>query len=137
MTGKRETADTLLHGKDKEVWNKAVSNEIGCLAQGNKYGVKATDTIEFIARAQVPNNKKVTYAQFVFDFRLHKTEQHRCCIVTGGDKLDYEEDVSSPATSMLETKILLNSTISDASKGARFISSDLDFFLASPMAKPE
>lgn len=52
--------------------------------------------------------------------------------------MEYEEDASSPATSMLETKLLLNSTISDATQGARFVSSDLkDFFLASRMARPE
>ena len=68
VTGKRETADSLLNGEDREVWNRSVSNELGRLAQGNKYGVKLTDTIEFIAGSQVPSNQTVTYAQMVFDF---------------------------------------------------------------------
>ena len=39
---------------------------------------------------------------------------------------------------MVETKILINSTILDAHKGARFMSADLsNFFLASPMAQDE
>jgi hypothetical protein len=38
----------------------------------------------------------------------------------------------------LETKLLLNSTISDAEQGAHFLCADLkDHFLASPMANPE
>ena len=43
-TGKKETINTLFKGKDKPVWDKANSNEWGCLAQGNKYGIKYTDT---------------------------------------------------------------------------------------------
>ena len=50
-------------------------------------------------------------------------------MVVGGDRLDYFDDSGSPAASLLETKILINSTISDADKGAKFMSADLkDFF---------
>jgi hypothetical protein len=38
----------------------------------------------------------------------------------------------------LETKILINSIISDAKKGARFLSADIkDYFLATPIARAE
>ena len=63
---------------------------------------------------------------------------YRIRLVVGGDKLDYEFDAGSPATNLLETKILLNSVISDASKGARFLTLDIkDHFLATPMKEPE
>jgi hypothetical protein len=56
----------------------------------------------------------------------------------GGDKLMYEFDSGSPTASLLETKILVNSVISDAHKGARFMSLDLkDFFLSTPMGTAE
>ena len=59
-------------------------------------------------------------------------------LVVGGDRLTYDEDSGSPATDLLETKILLNSVISDAKNGARFLSMDLkDMFLHTPMDKPE
>ena len=49
-----------------------------------------------------------------------------------------EADVGSLASSLIETKILVNSTISDAHKGAPFLSCDLnEFFLVSPMVQPE
>ena len=49
----------------------------------------------------------------------------------GGDKLTYNEDSAAPAANLLETKILINSTISDAHRGARFMSADIkDHFLA-------
>ena len=56
----------------------------------------------------------------------------------GGDKLSYDADAGSPAASLLETKLILNSTISDAIHGARFMCADLkDYFLATFMASPE
>jgi hypothetical protein len=59
-------------------------------------------------------------------------------MVVGGDKLDFPDDPASPASGLLETKLLLNSVISDASKGARFMGLDIqDYFLASPMHRPE
>ena len=51
-----------------------------------------------------------------------------------GDQLDFPGDPSSPATSMLTTKIHLNSTILDAKKGARNLNLDIkNFFLGSRM----
>ena len=98
----------------------------------------ATNTIAFIKPSQVPTGQKVTYTSFVCDHRPLKTEPFRVRLTVGGDKLAYHDDAGSPAASLLETKLLINSTISDAAKGARFLSADLkDFFLASTMDKPE
>ena len=72
------------------------------------------------------------------DFRPLKTDPFRVRITVGGDKLPFHGDAGSPATELTKTKILLNSVISDADKGARFLSADLkDFFLATPMESPE
>ena len=58
--------------------------------------------------------------------------------MVGGDRLDYLLDASSPAANMLDTKILLNSIISDAKDGVRFMTLDLkDFFLYSTMPEAE
>ena len=52
--------------------------------------------------------------------------------------MTYNADAGSPAANMLETKLLINSTISDAHRGARFMSADLkDFFPATPMEGDE
>ena len=137
-TGKKETLESLLNGPDRARWLKALSNEIGRLASGNIYGVKFTNTIKFIKKSDVPSDKTVTYATFVCDFRPLKSEPWRIRCVVGGDKLPYDSDPSSPAANLLETKILLNSTISDSKHGAKFLTADIkDHFLASPMEKPE
>lgn len=62
---KRETVETLMNGPDSDIWNKSMSMEIGQLAQGNKYGVKSIDTIDFIFKSEVPTGKSITYANFV------------------------------------------------------------------------
>ena len=136
--GTKEKMDSLLNGPDKHIWNVSLSNEWGRLAQGNIHEVPSTDTIDFIHRYEVPNNKSVTYATFVIDYRPLKSEPHRVRITVGGDKLSYTLDSGSPAANLLETKVLINSTISDAHKGARFMCADIkDYFLASPMEDPE
>ena len=86
----------------------------------------------------MPHDRKCTYASFVCDYKPQKTEPYRIRLIVGGDKLEYNRDAGSPAASLLETKLLLNSVISDAKQGARFLSADLkDFFLATPMDNPE
>ena len=55
-----------------------------------------------------------------------------------GDKHVYEDDTSSPATDMLETKLLFSIIISNTYKGTRFVAFDLkNMFLTALMAKPE
>ena len=135
--GKKETLNSLLQ-QNPEIWGKALSNEWGWLAQGNDYGIIGTDTIEFILKSEVPHGRDVTYASFVCDKRPLKTEPFRVRIVVGGDRLSFDDDTGSPATDLLETKVLLNSTISDSDQGARFLSADLkDYFLGSPMSRSE
>jgi hypothetical protein len=139
--GKKETIDTLLHlaGNDDPTWTNALCNEYERLAQGfNRNTVLGTDTIDFIHQHEVPPDKKVTYGNFICDYRPLKTEPYRVHLTVGGDKLPYENDAGSSAASLLETKLMINSTISDADKGARFFCADLkDHFLASPMKDPE
>jgi hypothetical protein len=56
-------------------------------------------------------------------------------MTAGGDKLDYPGDPSSPAVSLLDAKLHINSTISDAHKGARYLGIDIkNFYLGTPMA---
>jgi hypothetical protein len=135
--GIKQTIDTLLAGPDGAIWDGSLGNEFGRLAQG--FGtVIGTDTIEFIPKHDVPPHKKVTYGNFICDLRPLKAEKHRVRLTVGGDKLPYEEDAGAPAASLFKTKLLINSTISDSHKGARFMCADLkDHFLATPMKDPE
>ena len=92
----------------------------------------------FILKSKVPSDRIVTYDNIVCDYRPHKQEKHRVRLTVDGDRLPYNDNVSSPAASLLEAKLLLNSTISDAYKGAQFMTLDIkDFFLQTLMERPE
>ena len=70
-----------------------------------------------------------------------KTSARKCVqtiwmvqIVIGSDNLTYHEDPGLPATSLLETNILINGVISYAYEGAHFMLLDLkDHFLTTPL----
>ena len=80
----------------------------------------------------------MTYANIVCDDRPLKTEKHRVRLTVGGDKLEYPKDASSPAANLLDTKLLINSTTSDNTKGAQFATIDIkDFFLQSTLPEEE
>ena len=137
QTGKVMSIDELLKGVNAEIWATALSNELGRLAQGIN-NIKGNDAIDFISREDVPTNKVVTYARMVCDIRPFKAEQYRVRLTVGGDRLMYPDDSSSPAASLLESKLLLNSTISQSAQGCRFLTLDIkDFFLQTLMTSNE
>ena len=133
---KKTTIDSLMKSIDRHVWTRSLSNKWGRLAQGNKYGVRISDTIEFIFKHEVPTNRQVTYATYVLDYRPLKDERYHLRITVGGDRLTYLDDTGSLVSNLMETKILVNSTISDAKDGARFMLGDIkDYFLVTPMSQ--
>lgn len=136
-TGKKLTLRALLQNPGTTAtWSKSASNEYGRLLDGNQYGIKGTKTMQMIHPAKIPTTKKITYATMVCDYRPLKSEKHRCRLVVGGDKLPYTADAAAPAANLLETKLLLNSTISQPT--ARFMSIDIsNFFLSSTIPEPE
>ena len=88
---KKQYMEQLLKGDTKYVWKKRTSNEFGWLSQGYKHRVKPTDTIDFIRKQYVPENKKVTYSRVVCDYRTLKLEPYRVIwlLVVGGYNLIY------------------------------------------------
>ena len=101
--------------------------------------MKAQDAIEFIHKTEIPIGRKITYTNFVCNYRPLKFEPYRVRITVGGDKLDYPYTTASPAASIIEAKLIVNSVISDHKKHkSRFCAIDLNnFFLATPMERAE
>ena len=74
----------------------------------------------------------------VCGYRPTKDDPYRTRLTIGGDKLDYFRNSSSPAASLLETKLIINSVISDSQKGAKFMTIDIkDHFLQSILPEEE
>ena len=136
VTGAKQSLDKLINGHDKITWTTSLSNELGRCAQGvgktrePSKRVSGTNIIFFIPAHKVPQGQKVTYANFINDIRPLKSETHRVRMTVGGDKLDLEDDPGSPDVSLLHTKIMLNSVISDAHRGAKSCTADINFFIS-------
>ena len=89
-----EYRQLLRHPKFKEAWNISAANEFGRLAQGIKGRVKATDTIRFIPKSDIPPDrlKDVTYIKFVCQVRTEKDEPNRTRATFGGNLIHYPDD---------------------------------------------
>ena len=75
ITGRRETLSKLLKGDMTATWTTLLANEWGHLTKGIKNRVVGTDTIDFIQKSEIPKGQKVTYGNFVCNYRPLKTEQ--------------------------------------------------------------
>ena len=114
-----------------------MSNELGRLAPNVGDRMKSgTYNIFFIHKHQVPTGRKSTYGNAVCDYRPLKDDSCRVLLVIGGNRIIYPGDHSAPAASLLDSKIIFNSTILTA--GARFFCADVkDCFLNNPMSDYE
>ncbi len=69
----------ITHPKYQEVWMRSSANEFGRLAQGVRGQIKGTNTIFFVQKRQVPQDrgKDVTCTKFVCELRPNEAEVHR------------------------------------------------------------
>ena len=134
---KKDTDDSLIYGEKRQNTEENLVNELLHLAQCKHFGVKGTYDIDFIPKSEIAQGWDIKCANYVCKYRPLQYELYRTILFVGGKKLIYEEDYVSPTDSRLEIKILINSVISNAKKGARFCSYDIkDFFLVSPKDRP-
>ncbi len=134
-SGKMLTYRKLItHPKYQEVWMHSSANEFGRLAQGVGDWIKGTNTIFFIHKHQIPQDrwKDVTYAKFVCELKPNKAEVHRTRLTVGGDKVHYPGNVGTPTADLTLVKMHLNSVIS--TRGARYVK---NFYLNTPMVRYE
>jgi hypothetical protein len=138
-TGKMQNYQQLMQDtKYKIQWEKSAANKFGGLANGVGNRVKATKTIEFMHKCNVPQSriKDVTYDSFVCNVRNEKSEKNITRFAVGGDSINYPGEVATITAKMLVAKLLFNSVIS--TKGARFIIMNIsNFYLMTPLSRPE
>jgi hypothetical protein len=138
-TGKLvEMRHLLINPKNKELWGKSYTTELGRLAQGIPGVSKGTDTIVFIARNEIPfaRLKDVTYGRICVNYCPKKDDANRTRLTIGGNKVNFPGDCGMPTVDMVTVELHLNSVIS--TKGARYCTIDLkDFYLMTPMTRPE
>ena len=103
-TGKLQEYRHVMKGPNKPKWKRYFGNEIGRLFQGIQY-IEGTNTCFFIHNNEVPKGSKVTYSSIVCNIRPQKTENHRVRLIVGGDKLSYEDPVSTSTAQQLSISI--------------------------------
>ena len=138
-TGKKlEYRQLIKHPLFAEAWLKSGANEFGRLFQGigrNADGtrrVEGTNTCFWIAKKNIPRNKRATYARIVCEERPEKSEVNRTRITAGGDRLDYDGDTSTETAGLTTAKLLFNSVVS--TPGARFMTFDIsNMYLNTPL----
>ena len=121
---------------DGKLWEVSMTDEFGRLCKGHATMPTGTDTMRFITADSVPSHKNVTYPRIVCADRPEKTESRRVRITVGGDRLEYDGDVSTKAADLTTTKVVFNHIIS--SPGWRFMSLDIkNFYLNTPMEEKD
>ena len=124
------------HPRYSEDWSISSANEFGRLAQGVGGRIKGTDTIKFISKDNIPEErfKDVTYGKFVCEVKQNKAETNRTRLTVGGNRINYPFDVGTPTVDLVLVKILLNSVIS--TPGAKFMTADVkNFYLNTPLKR--
>ena len=123
----------LIKGPNSQLWEKALANDLGRLAQGvGSRMPNGTNAIFFIHPSSMPKNKKVTCVRLVSSIRPLKTEKHRVRATIGGDRLQYEGITSTTPAALATVKTHLNSTIS--TKNAKYLTLDIkDYYYGTPM----
>ena len=119
----------------QEVWTKAMTKELGRLAQGCD-STKGTETIFFMSHDEIkciPRDQTVTYARIVVDYRPQKDNPNRVRITVGGNLINFPGELTTRIADLSTSKIVWNSTLS--TPDARYACADIgNFYLATPIA---
>ena len=140
--GNQGSIKKLLKWPDGLIWDRSRANEWGRLLEHGvglnrpqHERIEGSGTLFFVRKHTIPADRKVSYTNMICDIRPQKEETHHVRITAGGDRLEYPHDPSSQAVSMINAKIHINSTISDAHKGARYMVVDIkNIYLGTPMS---
>ncbi len=106
-TGKLlEYRQLLQDPKHKEIWTKAGANEFGQLAQGVGRQIDGTNTIFFVHKHEIPQDKlkDVTYIKFVASICTKKDDPYQIRATLGGNLIHYPDDVGTPTANLLLIK---------------------------------
>ena len=98
--------------------------------------VETTETMTFIPHSQKPTDRLASYYNPQIKLKIKNgVEVYRVRGTYGGNKSDYEGDVTAWTADLSTVKMLLNSVISTDSQ---WMTADItDFYLGTPLERPE
>jgi hypothetical protein len=115
-----------------DIWQTAFGKEFGGMAQGdNRTGTVGTNAMFVMTHDDIARlrGKKYTYANIVLDHRPQKEDPNRIRITAGGDKIQYNDELSVRSADISTAKLHWNSVIS--TENARYMCLDLSLFYLS------
>jgi hypothetical protein len=110
------------------------------LAQGDiKTNMPGTDSIFILEPheiANIPNDRTVTYALVVVDYRPQKEDPNRVRITAGGNLITYPGELTTRTADLTSSKILWNSVLSTAH--VKYMCLDIKlFYFGTPLDRYE
>jgi hypothetical protein len=92
--------------------------------------------MRFVALQDIPRGTSITYLRVVCAHRPEKAVPFRVRWTVGGDRVDYQGEVTTPTADLTTAKILFNSVVS--TPNAKCVMGDLkDFYLGTPMDRKD
>jgi hypothetical protein len=121
----------------KNRWLKSGEDEFGRLFQGfEPNGIEGMNVLRWIHKKAIPANKSVTYPRYTVAYRPEKADPNRTRITAGGDRLEYDGNVTTHTASLETIKTHWNSVIS--TPGAKYCTGDIsNMYLESALEDPE
>ncbi len=115
---------------------RSLDNEFGQLAQGDGGQIKGTNTIYFVHKHQVKQDRwrDITYAKFVCELKPNKAKVHCTRLTVGGNKAHYPGNVGTPTADLTLVKMHINCIFS--TRIAQYMTLDVkNFYLITAMVK--
>ena len=96
------------------------------------------NTIHVIHKSEIPRERirDIMYGRIIVAYRPKKKEQHRSCLMVGGDCINYPFDTSTPTVDLTTIKMLWNLVLS--TENTKFFTIDIaNFYFGTPLERPE
>ena len=124
----------------RDIWSTSFGKEFGNVAQeDDKKKTPGTCSIFEMTNNKIrhiPQDRVITYARLLVDFRPQKDNPNRVRITAGGNLIKYPGELTTRTADMNTAKILWNSILS--TKGARLMGLDIKlFYLGTPLDRFE
>jgi hypothetical protein len=98
-TGRIMSYDNLVRDpKTEELWSGAMTKELARLSQGIDGLTEGTNTVFYMSHddiKHIPEDRTVTYARVVVDYRPQKADPNRVRITVGGNLITYPGEVTT------------------------------------------
>ncbi len=116
--------------KYQKLYTQSYTQELGWLVQGLCGKVARTNTIFFIVKDDVPQERwhDVVYSQVVVNYWPEKSNSYQTRLTVGGNRVNFPKDCNTPTVDLLTVKLLINSVV--PTPGVKFMTIIIkDFYL--------